>query len=280
MIDPDLMQKIIEKAQESFVEGIDRRLEDGTIVCGVCDKPKTVCPKEGVFKGLHLPIHCDCQKAKYEQEQKEKETTQRKWRIKRIKERAFELPAYMEKRFDVDLDPESKTSKTCRRYCDRWEKVRESGSGLLLYGSVGTGKSFYACCIANELIERYQEEVYVTTIPKLITDLQQSENREAVMWKIRAMPLLVLDDLGAQRETSFANEQLFAIIDTRLLARKPTIITTNLMIEDIYKPRTLEENRIFDRILEMCPIQLRCDGRSRRQEAMKKKVSQAISDLT
>ena len=49
---------------------------------------------------------------------------------------------------------------------------------------------------------------------------------------IETVALLVLDDLGAERETSFAEEQLFAIIDRRLLSSKPTIVTTNLTFQE------------------------------------------------
>lgn len=151
--------------------------------------------------------------------------------------------------------------------------------GLLLYGDVGTGKSFYACCIANEIIDRYIEQVYVTTIPMLITQLQSFDKRDKTMATLEVVPLLVLDDFGAERDTSFAEEQLFSIIDHRLLTGKPTIVTTNLTLQQMRNPQTMAQRRVYDRILEMCPVQIRFDGRNRRKDAMSARREQAIEAL-
>ena len=278
MVDAEMMRKILENTEKCFVEGVDRRLEDGTIQCGVCGEPKTQIGK-GIFKDMLLPVSCACMRKEHEKEMQEKRERDRRLRLESLRSDGLTAPAYADKRFGKDLDPKSKVSITCRRYCENWEQMRADNIGLLLYGEVGTGKSFYACCIANDLIDRYCESVYVTTIPRLIAEMQSFDKRDGVMWTVKARPLLVLDDLGAERETSFAEEQLFAIIDTRLLSGKPTIITTNLSLDDIKNPASMAQRRIFDRVLEMCPIQLRCDGRSRRKDAMSARRDRAIKAL-
>jgi DNA replication protein DnaC len=72
---------------------------------------------------------------------------------------------------------------------------------------------------------------------------------------------------------------LFSIIDRRLLSRKPTIVTTNLTLQDIRNPQTTAQRRIYDRIIEMCPIQMRFDGRNWRADALISKREQAFDAL-
>ena len=64
--------------------------------------------------------------------------------------------------------------------------------------------------------------------------------------------LLILDDFGMERQTDYAQEQVFGIIDGRYLARKPLVVTTNLSVQEMKEPADMTEKRIFDRILEVC----------------------------
>ena len=274
LMNPGTLQSYIDSL---FVEG-DERLEDGNIRCGKCGGMKT-CHGTGVLEGVLLPVLCECREREEVERLnavREAEKERRRDELRRI---GFASSTYREKTFAADLAPEGPVSNACRKYCEQWEELKKSNIGLLIYGDVGTGKSFYDCCIANEIIDRYREQVYVTTIPTLIAALQSFDNRDAMLATIESVTLLVLDDLGAERETSFAEEQLFTIVDHRLLAGKPTIITTNLSLKEIKNPNTLSQRRIFDRVLEMCPAQLRCDGRNRRKDAMSARREQAIKAL-
>jgi len=274
LMNPETLQVYIDSL---FVEG-DERLEDGGIRCGKCGGMKT-CHGTGVLEGILLPIRCECKKRADDERLsaiREAEEERRREELRRI---GLTSKAYAEKTFAADVAPDSSFSKTCRRYCEQWSEMKKMNAGLLLYGDVGTGKSFYACCIANEIIDRYFEQAYVTTIPRLISQLQPFDGHEKVAAIIDAVPLLVLDDLGAERETSFVDEQLFSIIDRRLLSRKPTIVTTNLTLQDIRNPQTTAQRRIYDRIIEMCPIQMRFDGRNWRADALISKREQAFDAL-
>jgi len=274
LMNPETLQVYIDSL---FVEG-DERLEDGGIRCGKCGGMKT-CHGTGVLEGILLPIRCECKKRADDERLsaiREAEEERRREELRRI---GLTSKAYAEKTFAADVAPDSSFSKTCRRYCEQWSEMKKVNAGLLLYGDVGTGKSFYACCIANEIIDRYFEQVYVTTIPRLISQLQPFDGHKKVAAIIDAVPLLVLDDLGAERETSFVDEQLFSIIDRRLLSRKPTIVTTNLTLQDIRNPQTTAQRRIYDRIIEMCPIQMRFDGRNWRADALISKREQAFDAL-
>ena len=143
--------------------------------------------------------------------------------------------------------------------------MKAENIGILFYGPVGTGKSYFACCIANALLEKLVS-VSVTNFPRILNRLQGfDEERQAFIDKLQRYKLLVIDDLGVERDTSYSVEQVYNVIDTRARAKKPLIITTNLSMEDLKNPVSLAHARIYDRVLEMCPIRLVLQGESRRQ---------------
>ena len=80
-----------------------------------------------------------------------------------------------------------------------------------------------------------------------------------------AYDLLIIDDLGAERNTEFATEQVYNLIDARYRAQLPLIVTTNLTVSEMNDPDTLEKKRIYDRILERC-VPVKVDSRHIRGE--------------
>lgn len=84
-------------------------------------------------------------------------------------------------------------------------------------------------------------------------------DRDSYMTSLMRPELLILDDLGAERNTSFGKERIFDVINRRRLTGKPMIITTNIPIVTMQKAASLDERRIYDRILEVC-VPIRFDG--------------------
>lgn len=84
-------------------------------------------------------------------------------------------------------------------------------------------------------------------------------DRDSYMTSLTRPELLILDDLGAERNTSFGKERVFDVINRRRLTGKPMIITTNIPIVTMQKAASLDERRIYDRILEVC-VPIRFDG--------------------
>lgn len=70
--------------------------------------------------------------------------------------------------------------------------------------------------------------------------------------EIALYDLLIIDDLGVERSTEYAMEQMFFVIDSRYRSRRPMIITTNLKLAELKNPPDLAHARIYDRILERC----------------------------
>jgi DNA replication protein DnaC len=160
-----------------------------------------------------------------------------------------------------------KITKVAQRYVDNFHELRKSGKGLLLYGNTGTGKTFTACEIANALIDKGYP-VLVTNFARILNTLQGTFEKQDYIDNFNGYQLLVIDDLGIERDTAYAKEQVFNIIDSRYRSGLPMIITTNLTMEKIKNPEDIENRRIYDRILERCfPIEV--SGSSRRRKAVR-----------
>ena len=137
--------------------------------------------------------------------------------------------------------------------------------GILFYGSVGTGKTFYASCIANALLER-RVAATATSFPRLLNLLQGAQEKQRLLDSLARYKLLILDDLGVERDSTFGLEQIFNIIDARSHVHLPIIVTTNLPMEELRNPSSMPYARIYDRVLEMCPVALKLTGDSRRRQ--------------
>ena len=138
-------------------------------------------------------------------------------------------------------------------YVDHWPQAFKRNIGLLLFGDVGTGKSFAAGCIANAFLDR-DVPVLMTNFPTILARLCGTfgEDRADFLDSLGDYDLLIIDDLGAERNTEYALEQMFSIIDSRYRCNKPLIVTTNLKLDQLKHPPDLAHARIYDRILERC----------------------------
>ena len=144
-------------------------------------------------------------------------------------------------------------TKEAHAYVENWHKMQNENLGLLFWGLTGNGKTFAAACIANALIEQLVD-VRMCTFGSILNHLpgMTAREKEDYLKSFLTCDLLILDDFGMERRTDYAREQIFGIIDGRYLAKKPTIITTNLSLQELKDPCDITEKRIFDRILEMC----------------------------
>jgi DNA replication protein DnaC len=109
---------------------------------------------------------------------------------------------------------------------------------LVLLGGYGCGKTHLAAAIANRVIRRGQAVLFVV-IPDLLDYLRATFGPNSPVTyderfdQVRNAPLLILDDLGTQSSTEWAQEKLFQILNYRYNARLPTVITSNQSLEDI-----------------------------------------------
>ena len=94
----------------------------------------------------------------------------------------------------------------------------------------------------------------MTNFPTILNRLSGTfgEERAAFLDSLGDYDLLIIDDLGVERNTEYAMEQMFSIIDSRYRSGKPLIVTTNLKLDELKRPPDLAHARIYDRILERC----------------------------
>lgn len=260
--------------------------ENGFLRCGKCGelKQKDILlpgvPDMGIeAHSVRVGIPCACRREELARLQTAEETRKHNEAVERILRGGMTDAAYRQYTFEADDTPDSPIGKCCRKYAAAWTEMRQENIGMLLCGSVGTGKSYYACAIANALAQR-EIGIYVATMPDLVSRLRGfDDGREMLLAKISQIPLLVVDDLGAERGTDYAVEQVYAVIDARYRAHRPLIVTTNIPVEQMMQSDDLRYRRIFDRILEMCPVRLKLDGPSRREAGYASRRSLAMDLL-
>ena len=115
--------------------------------------------------------------------------------------------------------------------------TRKQQGWLLLEGAYGCGKTHLAAAIANAAVNSGTPTLFIT-VPDLLDSLRfayadPETTFEARFEEIRNSNLLILDDFGTQNATPWAQEKLFQIINYRYINKLPTVITTNLMLDEI-----------------------------------------------
>lgn len=133
---------------------------------------------------------------------------------------------------------------------------KTEADGLYITGPVGSGKTFLACCIANALLEGGREVLFLV-VPDLLDEIkatydyqqQTAYSEQDLLDTARKVELLILDDLGAHNYTEWVRNKIYSIINYRVNHQLPTIITSNISLEDL--DNFLGE-RTTSRIFQMC----------------------------
>lgn len=139
-------------------------------------------------------------------------------------------------------------------YIDNWENNYQNGEGLLIFGGTGSGKSHIAAAIANKMIKRGVPTVFVNVVDildKIKSNFGDNKAVQEIKDTIHNADLLILDDMGAEQNSEWAEKILYLIIDGRYNNRKPFIITTNLNVEELCIKVGV---RTWDRMQEVCTI--------------------------
>lgn len=237
--------------------------KDGLLHCLICHRAVEL---EVEALGIKKKVRCicDCRKkeldARLERDKLDEIDRQRK---------VCFIESNMAKwTFENDDRRNANISDAMMNYVKNFDNFKKEGTGLLLYGTVGTGKTYYAACIANSLIDK-GHSVLMTNFARLTNTLfGLKENKQQYIDNLNKYRLLIIDDLGTERNSEFMQEQVFNIIDSRYRSGLPFIITTNLTSEELKKTNDIGYSRIYDRILERCfPVEVA--GASRRRQNLR-----------
>lgn len=263
--------------QYSEHEG-DYRNEDGLLMCGKCHTQKEcVLPRsDGTTRTVRCA--CICSVKQHEQADEEKRKRDRMQYLDSMRRTGFPDAEMREWTFAQSDHTDRKNENIARKYVANFDAMREQGTGLLLCGQVGTGKSFLAAAIANELISQ-GTPCLMTNFSRIISRISEKfGGDQKYLDNLNRFDLLIIDDLGAERDTDYTWEKVMNVIDARYRAGLPLIITTNLGPKDFADPSDIRRQRVFSRLREMC-ILLGFKGADRRNKKMRDKLITAKSLL-
>ena len=296
-----MIKSLEEKAKLNIpLEAGDYVGENGLMFCGKCKSAKeTVIDILG--KATKVRCLCECGKIKRDKDDMERERGQLELEYHRVKAKMSQrdllnwlkchnykispylveekkrlmisrcYPTSSEKKrlktFENDNGKNPTVMKIARNYAERFGEMQENGKGLVLFGNCGVGKTYAAISIANYLLDR-DKECFVTNFSRLANISDSPMKRQEEIDRLNEFDLIVLDDMGIERTSTFMNEIVYSVIDSLITARKCVIITTNLTDAEIKKPNDVSKERIYQRLFEGT-IPINVDGINNRVELLK-----------
>ena len=258
-IDMQLRRTMAQAAQAAFLQGSDGRelLEKARLENMELQQERAILARENFEEGFldESPIcdncggsgyvgtaMCECLRELCRQEQKKEITI-----LSGGKEAfsQFKLDYYPD-RIDPKYGASPRTImdrnfQYVRRYALTFSPVSEN---LLFVGGTGLGKTFLSACVARAVADRGYSVVYETA-NHLFSKLEQakfnpSEESRREAEKLIACDLLIIDDLGTEMPGQFVTAALYSLLNDRLRADKPMVISTNLNVEEMsrrYSPQ-------------------------------------------
>ena len=227
--------------------------EDGLLYCGKCHTPKEAYFPEkqaALFGRDRHPAECDCQKAQRLEREAAEQRRKHLDTVEDLKRRGFTNPTMQEWTFAND-NGKCPQMEIAHFYVEHWEIMREENIGYLLWGKVGTGKSYFAGCIANALMEQ-EVAVRMTNFSAILNDLTASfEGRNEYIECLCRFPLLTINR-AAHKSTRYYIDEMHLLLKEEQTAaytveiwkrfRKwggiPTGITQN--VKDLLSSREVE----------------------------------------
>lgn len=263
--------------------------KDSDLKCQICSK--CGAPKEYIVKlfgsSKKVPIACKCESESYAKKEEEATKRDKMRKLESLKRYSLMDASFEQCTFENwETDEHNQIwYKLGQRYCDEWQSMKSENIGMLLHGEPGRGKSYLSYCIANRLIQQGVPVIATSSINiinKVYESYSTGEEGEAdILNQFKNASLVVLDDLGAEHEGKTGKEKqiIYSLIDTRIRQQLPTIITTNLTMDQLKNKLTGTDGiaRTYDRIIEACPA-IEITGRAYRIEKAKVKLNR-IRDL-
>lgn len=240
----DFTEIIIKSAMQNKtpVNSGDYIGDNGILYCGKCHTQK-----QFELKGVLVPCVCKCQAA---EQKSEAERIKKEKKIRNLRRIAF--PFSLMQDWTFENAEETKFIKGCKKWADNFDEIKTyPRNGLLLMGDVGRGKSYACACIVNALIDR-GIRCTMTSFSDLVIDVQATYDKQDIFDNLNRSELLVLDDLGSERNTEYMYEIIKKVIDDRVILNKPLIVTTNLTGKQMKETTDIYLARIYSRIKKVC----------------------------
>lgn len=220
------------------------------------------CPEHGRFESRNILRNiwskcpaCEDAARREREEVERREAAERAARRHRaMLEEAAVPPRFIGRGFDnftVDTDAKRHALTVCRDFAEGFKDHAKRGSGLILAGLPGTGKSHLAAAILQHLLSRH--EVAYTTCLDMIRAVRDTWRRDSersetqVLRHLQQLDLLVIDEVGVQYGTDGEQTIVFDVLDRRYRDVRPTVILTN---QDRAGFAGFIGERTFDRLKE------------------------------
>ena len=258
---------IEQRAAEAIKAEQGDYIKDGLLHCGKCNTPKQT--RIILFGKERTPMClCKCAIEQRDKEEAERKRIEFERTVKRLRQAGFPESKMEDWTFASADGENEKIITVAKNYVENFSQMKKDGKGLLLFGTVGTGKTFVSACIANALIDKGYG-VLMTNFARIANTVQgMFEGKQEYYDSFNRFPLLILDDLSAERKTEYMQEIVYNVIDARYQAGLPLIVTTNLTSDELKHPADVTNQRTFSRLFEMC-IPLQVEGIDRRRDKLK-----------
>ena len=247
--------------------------KDGILYCGKCNTPKETTIK---FDNIQQPkivrIACKCVSEAEERNQQQAKIDKRRESINESLRNLADIGVARMPQctFDMCDDENAELRERMKKYAKNFDEIYDKNIGLLLFGGTGTGKTFFAECIASELLKNGRFAL-LTSVSDIVNAM--SNYSAQIMNYVKNVDLLILDDFGTERDTSYMSENIYNVIDARYVAKRPLIVTTNLDPRAMLANNNIRIKRIGERLAESC-VSIEVKGTSRRAKVAKDKLTQ------
>lgn len=260
---------------------LTENLGTGREYCPYCGKEKVTRSDELLGTTITITLACACEIQASEKEMQRIKDYEKYQRQRRMRKNSGLEGAAQELTF-ANFKPRpgaDEALQVARDYVANWQQRLQAGEGFTLAGAYGNGKSHLAAAAIHELISRgisaaYQPVAELLKRVRATYDGSARETEAQVLEWLQSVHCLALDDIGAQKQTQWAEEFLFTVLDHRYRHRLPTIITTNCTaIDGENSLSTVLGERATDRLLER-NVFVRVKATSYRREMARQRLMQ------
>jgi DNA replication protein DnaC len=214
-------------------------------------------------RALHGKLECPkCEAERLQQEAIQRESRERAAKARQLKETqnamldAARIPdRYWSdslRNFSATTLAQKSVLKRVTEYCEKWPEKHATGTSMMLLGTPGTGKTHLACSVIFE-VTRHCHSAYFTTVADFSRAIRATyspaakETEGDVLDRFAGYHFLAIDEVGSSSGSDHEKQALFDLINRRYNAVRPTMLLTNLSLEEV---REFLGARIMDRLRE------------------------------
>ena len=247
--------------------------KDGILFCGICNTAKQI---KISFAGMQRTVFCDC---KCQSEEYNKVCEQlKKEKIDTARTEYLPLHEMHSWRFENADNSNKSKMDIAKKYVCNWNTMYKDNIGLMLFGDVGTGKTYISACIANALID-LGEKVLFTDFSTIINNMMDfsTGNNNDYLNSLQKYSLLIIDDLGVERTTDTALQYVEDVINSRYKTKMPIIVTTNKTVTETKSETKIKFQRIYSRILGMTvPLEVSGGDKRKTEQSIKMQTAKNL----